>query len=97
MLLHTLSRAPSHPAFTDCLRLLSAGDALLLMADGVYAALAGSDAAAALAASGAAVYVLAADARAAGVHERLAPAVSAVDYAGFVELSERCPTQQAWY
>ena len=97
MLLHTLSRAPSHPAFADCLRLLAPEDALLLMSDGVYAALAGSEAASALAASGVAVYVLAADAQAAGVHKRLASGASLVDYAGFVELSERYPRQQAWY
>jgi tRNA 2-thiouridine synthesizing protein B len=97
MLLHTLSRPPGHPAFQDCLRLLAPGDSLLLLSDGVYAALAGSEAASALADSGAEVLVLAADAGAAGVAARLSPAVTTVDYAGFVELSERYSRQQAWY
>lgn len=97
MVLHTLNRAPSHPAFAQCLRLLAPGDALLLLGDGVYAALAGSRAAAELTASGAALHVLDVDARAAGVLERLTEGVTVSDDAGFVGLTEHYPRQQAWY
>lgn len=97
MVLHTLNRSPDHPAFRQCLRLLAADDALLLLGDGVYAAMAGSPAAAELMASGVPVHVLQADARAAGVLDRLAEGVSVADYDGFVALSENYPRQQAWF
>ncbi|MFV0277631.1 MAG: sulfurtransferase complex subunit TusB [Parahaliea sp.] len=97
MVLHTLNTAPDHPAFSHCLRLLAGGDALLLHGDGVYAAITGAPALEALCQAGAELHVLAPDARAAGVLERLDPRVQAVDYAGFVALSERFSRQQAWY
>jgi tRNA 2-thiouridine synthesizing protein B len=97
MVLHTLSRPPTHAAFEDCLRLLAPGDIVLLLADGVYAALAGTSAVKALAERGVELHVLASDAEAAGVAGRLAPEVTPVDYDGFVQLSERCSRQQAWY
>ena len=96
MILHTLNAAPGSAAFTDCLRLIAAGDALLLMGDGVYAAMAQTDAGAALQASGAEIYVLGADATAAGV-KNLIDEVSCLDMDGFVALTERFPRQQAWY
>ncbi len=97
MLLHTLSRSPAHSALRDCLAVLGPDDALLLLGDGVYAALAGSEAATLLAASGASLFVLEADAALAGVQERLLPAVTLVDDEGFVALSERYSRQLAWY
>lgn len=97
MLLHTLNALPGTPACEDCLALVAAGDALLLMGDGAYAALARSDAWARLAASGAELYVLADDAAARGIDARLGPSVTALDMAGFVALTERFPRLQAWY
>ena len=41
MILHTLNASPSSAAFTDCVSIMAKGDALVLMGDGVYAALAG--------------------------------------------------------
>ena len=97
MILHTLNAPPGRAAFTDCLRLIAAGDALLLMGDGVYAAIAQTDAGTALQASGAEIYVLAADATAAGVNSLLIEEATRVDMDGFVALTERFPRQQAWY
>lgn len=97
MLLHTLSRSPVHSALRDCLAVLGPDDALLLLGDGVYAALAGSEAAALLATSGASLFVLNADAALAGVQERLLPGASLVDDDGFVALSECYSRQLAWY
>ncbi len=97
MLLHTLSRSPAHSALRDCLAVLGPDDALLLLGDGVYAALAGSEAAELLAASGAALFVLDADAALAGVRERLLPGATLGDDDGFVALSERYSRQLAWY
>lgn len=96
MILHTLNTSPGNCAFSDCLRIIAAGDALLLMGDGVYAAIAETDAGAALQASGAEIYVLAADATAAGL-KNLIDEATHVDMDGFVALTERFPRQQAWY
>ncbi len=96
MILHTLNASPGNSAFSDCLRVLAPGDALLLMGDGVYAAIADTDASAALQASGAGIYVLGPDAAAAGVN-KLIEGATRVDINGFVELTERFPRQQAWY
>jgi tRNA 2-thiouridine synthesizing protein B len=86
MTLHTLNASPASAAFADCLRLVAPGDALLLLGDGVYAALAGTGPCRALDASGAELYVLAHICSAA-----------VVDIDGFVALSERFARQLAWY
>ena len=96
-MLHTLNCSPEHPALQDCLKLLRAEDALLLLGDGVYLALAQCSNGQALQATGAALYVLEADARAAGVHARLALGFTLVDDAGFVALTECHARQMAWY
>ncbi|MCB1695854.1 MAG: sulfurtransferase complex subunit TusB [Halioglobus sp.] len=96
MTLHTLNASPASAAFADCLRLLTAGDALLLMGDGVYAALAGCSHRAELDTSGAMLYVLRDDAAAAGVLDRV-DGVTVVDIDGFVTLSEQYARQLAWF
>ena len=96
MTLHTLNASPGSAAFTDCLRMIAAGDALLLLGDGVYAALAGTGARAQLDACGARLCVLREDATAAGVLERVA-GTELIDIEGFVALSEQFPRQLAWY
>lgn len=97
MLLHTLCRSPAHSALRDCLAVLGPNDALLLLGDGVYAALADGEAAALLAASGANVFVLEADAALAGVEGQLLPGAAVVDDEGFVALTEHYSRQLAWY
>ncbi len=96
MILHTLSASPASPAFADCLLSLAAGDALLLLGDGVYAAIRGSAALARLEQSGASLYLLACDAAAAGILGEAA-GVSTIDIEGFVELTECFSRQMAWY
>lgn len=96
MTLHTLNTSPSSAAFADCLGMVAAGDALLLLGDGVYAAMAGTGARAKLDACGAQLYVLRDDAAAAGVLERM-DAITVIDFDGFVGLSEQFPRQLAWY
>lgn len=97
MILHTLNAAPGSTAFSDCLRLLKQSDILLLLGDGTYAALKGTDACSELKNSGAEIYLLEPDARAAGIVDRLDMQFKLVDFDTFAALSERCPTQQAWY
>jgi tRNA 2-thiouridine synthesizing protein B len=96
MVLHTINSAPGNSAFTDCLRLAAAEDAILLVGDGVYAALAHTDACSGLLKSGIEVYVLASDAQAAGISSRIDSHFSLRDFDGFVALTERFPRQLAW-
>ena len=96
MILHTLSASPASAAYRDCLALLQPGDALVLMGDGVYAALVGTDAADDLAARNIELYVLDTDARLAGI-TGVAPGIDVIDMVDLVHLSERYPRQQAWY
>ncbi len=94
MILHTLAALPDSSACSDCLSLLGPGDALLLLGDGVYAALQGSDVLADLEVP---LHVLREDAAARGIETTLRDGATLVDMAGFVALTERYPRQQAWY
>ena len=96
MILHTLNASPASPAFRDCIRVAANNDAILLLGDGVYAALPDTVACNALLAAGVEVYVLDSAAKAAGV-TALPVDVQRVDMNGFVELTERFARQQAWY
>jgi len=97
MVLHTVCHSPyQHGALRQCLRLISAPAALLLMEDGVYAA---TRAAAELVAIEPAIeiYALQADLDARGISATLNPRVTPIDDRGFVELSLHCARMQAWY
>ena len=96
MLLHTLNAPPSSSAFADCLHILAPGDALVLMGDGVYAALGGTQAAARLQSSGAELYLLQPDAAVAGVLPD-SDFARVLDIEGLVALTERFERQLAWY
>ena len=96
-MLHTLNALPGSAAARDCLAVLAAGDTLLLLGDGVYAAMEGAVTCELIVQGPAEVHVLAEDAAARGVCSRLAPAITPLDMAGFVALSERYPRQMAWY
>jgi tRNA 2-thiouridine synthesizing protein B len=95
--LHTLNAAPSSSAYADCVRLLAAGDALLLLGDAVYAALEDTTACSQLRDTGADLYVLEADARSAGIQGRVNTKVITVGFDAFAALTEKFPKQQAWY
>jgi tRNA 2-thiouridine synthesizing protein B len=99
MLLHTVNKSPemSH-ALDSCLRVVTSGASILLMADGVFAAVCDTHSATKLAQlSGVRCYALCADVDARGLGELMDPGVELVDYAGFVELSARCHAVQSWY
>jgi len=96
-MLHTVNKSPySHGALADCLRVCGRDAAVLLIEDGVYAALAGG---AWIDALGAVqhVYALAPDVAARGLEGRIAANVALVDYAGFVQLCCEHGTTQSWY
>lgn len=96
MVLHTLVAAPDTPAFNDCLVAAGAGDTIVLMGDGVYAALPGSAALARLLEHPAQVCVLGSDAQALGVKPPVS-AFTVIDMAAVVTLTETHPRQLAWY
>jgi tRNA 2-thiouridine synthesizing protein B len=82
----------------SCLRLAQDGHALLLIEDAVYAATRGGAASAGLADAmkRLKVYALKPDLEARGVAASLADGVTAVDYAGFVDLVAEHPNNQTW-
>lgn len=85
-------------ALGSCLRFALPGQALLLTEDAVYAATANAAAASGIAAAlqRLAVYALQPDLQARGMAGKLAAGVTAVDYAGFVDLVAEHPTNQSW-
>lgn len=96
MVLHTLSAPPSSAAFRDCIKVVQGEDAIVLLGDGVYAAVAGTPACRALQATGVELFMLRADALLAGVNQSAAN-ITGIDMEGLVELTERFPRQLAWY
>ena len=96
MRLHVLNKSPgTSAALQSCLRAMARDDCLLLIEDGVYAACTGH--ASELLASGCKLLVLAPDADARGLRQRLDRGVELVDYAGFVALAAECAAVQSWY
>ncbi len=98
-MLHIVNK--SHRQTTSlesCLRLAQDGHALLLIEDGVYAATTAGAASAGLAEAmkRVRVYALQPDLAARGVAGTLAEGVTAVDYAGFVDLVAQHPNNQTW-
>ena len=106
MLLHTVNKSAfDNSALGDCLRVASANDAVLLIENGVYAALNSSqnhlphiDSIKQLSANGTRFYVLQADCDARGLDSSaLLSAFKIVDDAGFVALAAQASTLQSWY
>ena len=96
-MLHTINKSPhSHSALADCLRVCGEHGVILLIEDGVYAALTGNVWLKALSAAGA-VYALAPDVAARGLENRIAEGIQLVDYDGFVRLCCEHPSMQSWY
>ena len=85
MILHTLNIGPDTGTFTECLRMATSDDALLLTGDGVYASIKNTSACNLLVESGAELYIL------------VCAQVTLIDYDDFVGLSERFARQLAWY
>ncbi len=98
MLLHLVSASPHRSsALANCLRRALPGASLLLIQDGVYAAVAASPEVADILAAELRCHALGDDARARGVEDKLDSRVELVDYRRFVELSVDCHAVQSWY
>jgi tRNA 2-thiouridine synthesizing protein B len=96
-MLHIVNKSPEgSTALADCLRFCRSGDAVMLIEDGVYAALAG-EWLEQLLATGAQVHALTPDLAARGVAERCDGRVAVLDYAGFVQLCCDHNPIQSWY
>ena len=99
-MLHTVNKSPfERNSLRSCLRVAVDGSAVLLIEDGVYAAMSGTESAGLIteAAARLKVYALGPDIKARGIDEdRIAKGVQLVDYAGFVDLAAEHDTVQAW-
>ena len=98
-LLHTMNKSPhERNAFDACLAHAKSGSSVLLIEDGVYAAVKGTPAAKKLgdAMKSVKVYVLGPDVEARGMSGRLIDGVQTVDYAGFVDLVTQHHAVQSW-
>lgn len=97
MLLHTVNKPPEQsPALHLCLRFATQDDAVLLIEDGVLAALVAHPACATLLTAGPRVLALRPDLEQRGVVHKLHPAIEAIDFSGFVALSCACDKVQSW-
>ena len=99
-ILHTVNKSPFERTSLDsCLKFAQPGAAVLLIEDGVYAALTGTSAEDQVkdALNRVKIYVLGPDLKARGFAEgRLINGISVVDYAGFVDLAAETAKVQAW-
>jgi len=95
-MLHLVNKSPyERNSLSTCVGYVKEGDALLLIEDGVYAAVKGGSAAAKL--QGLDVSVLGPDLAARGIGEdKLVDGVRVVDYAAFVDLVEAKDKVQSW-
>ncbi len=99
-MLHTVNKSPFEKDSLDtCLRLAQPGSDILLIEDGVYAAVRGSAVEDKIkqALSGNAVYVLGPDLKTRGIDDdKLIEGIKTVGYDGFVELAANNDRVQAW-
>lgn len=98
-ILHTVNKSPfERNTLHDCLARAKDGAAVLLIEDGVYAALAGTQVSDAIAKRVAIkFYALGPDLDARGLREKpLIDGITLIDYSGFVDLAESHGPVQSW-
>ncbi|WP_158780859.1 sulfurtransferase complex subunit TusB [Pantoea sp. BAV 3049] len=95
-MLHTLINSPFKCDFAALLRLLAEGDDVLLMQDGVLAALQGSQALESLLNAPISLYVLQEDVIARGLSAHISINVATVGYNHFVALTVKNSQQMTW-
>jgi tRNA 2-thiouridine synthesizing protein B len=95
-ILHVINKSPyERNGLKSCAGYYRDGDAVILIEDGIYAAVKGGKAAALL--SGLDVSVLGPDLAARGIGQaKLVDGVNVVDYAGFVDLTVAKDKVQSW-
>ena len=95
-MLHTLRTSPWHADITGMLRLIDEGDDLLLIADGVLAAVENSHFVEILRSAPISIYVLNEDVQARGLCAQISSDVIMVSYTDFVRLTVKHASQIAW-
>ena len=99
-MLHLVNKSPfDRNALDSCLRLAKAGSSVLLLEDGVYAALAKAASAESVSTrmEDLTFYVLGPDVSARGLDDTaLIDGINVVDYAGFVDLVVEHEVAQSW-
>ena len=99
-MLHTVNKSPyERNALDSCLRTAKKGGSILLLEDGIYAAMKGTmvEEKVAQAMNNLSVYVLGPDMKARGIHEgQVIEGIKVVDYSGFVDLVTEHDNFQAW-
>ncbi|MTD37271.1 sulfurtransferase complex subunit TusB [Erwinia sp. CPCC 100877] len=95
-MLFTLSRSPFHCDLAALLRTTRPGDDLLLLQDGVIAALSGGAALGLLRSAPISVYALREDVEARGLSEQISTDIECVSYTDFVRLAVNQRSQMAW-
>jgi len=99
-MLHLVNKSPSDRAsLGSCLRLAAKGSAILLIEDGVYAAISAADSAALIISrlDDYKFYVLKEDLEVRGLSEKpLIDGIAIVDYTGFVDLAATNDSVQSW-
>lgn len=97
-MLHVVNKSPlERTALDTCLRVAQAGSGVLLIEDGIFAAVKGTAAAESIKhAGGVTVYALWPDVEARGMQDRMLDGVKMVDYGGFVDLVAEHATVQSW-
>ncbi|ADW71950.1 MULTISPECIES: sulfurtransferase complex subunit TusB [Rahnella] len=95
-MLFTLANSPQHCDFSLLIHMIAQDDALLLMQDGVLAALDGSEACNLMSQHVQSIYVLSEDLAARGLVGQISHRITLIDYTGFVALTEKHTQQTAW-
>ena len=99
-MLHTVNKSPfEKTALESCLRLAQSGSAVLLIEDGVYAALEGTKVASEISGKmkDISFYVLGEDVAARGLSDKpLIDGIKTVNYEGFVDLVAEHDSSTAW-
>ena len=95
-MLHTLSTSPWHADIAAMLRLIKEGDELLLLSDGVTAAVAQGRFLEILRSAPITIHALQDDIDARGLAGQIADSVVRVGYTDFVRMSVKHPGQLSW-
>ncbi len=97
-MLHTINKSPFEKNSLElCLEYASDGSDILLIEDGVYAAIRGSAVESKLTASNCTIYALGPDLKARGIEEdRLLDGINIVGFDGFVKLTADNDKVQSW-
>lgn len=95
-MLHTLSHSPAQVDLPALCRLLAPGDDVLLLQDGVLAAVGGAPEIACLLNASISLYALRADVEARGLSAHILHSVTVIDYTDFVALTVKHRQQVAW-